>query len=280
MRTKYRSKSWKKKIKEWLFFWGCIVLVLIVLFPVLWELAASIKPPLKIMSTELIFFFRPTLDNWRFIIEEGILHNMKNSIIVTSCAVLLTITFGSMGAYAFARFPFRGKEFWSFQVLTLRMVPPIVPIIPLFLLMKQLKLLDTYIALILTYTSMNLPFAIWIMTGFFKDVPTEVEESARVDGCSWWNVYWKITVPLSIPGLVTVAMLCAVFIWNEFMLGVILTSSKVQTLAVRAAGVSPQFVSNWSNVAVISVFTIFPLFIFTLIVQKYIVKGLTLGALK
>ena len=270
----------EKVIKKSLFHILLVFIVFAFLFPIIWQALVSVKPPLDIVSPKLILFFKPTFINWKYILKENLFHNLKNSVIVTSLGVLLSILLGSAAAYAFARFEFRAKSFWQFNILTLRMLPPIIPLIPIFILMKTIKMLNTYFALTVTYVSFNLPFVIWLMISFFKEVPLEIEDAARVDGCSWWEVYWKISFPLVKMGVIATSILTAMYMWNEFMMAVILTGKDTGTLAVAAAGTCAHFTVNWGNVAVVSVFTISPMILFGILVQKHIVRGLTLGAIK
>jgi multiple sugar transport system permease protein len=205
-----------------------------------------------------------------------------NSVVVVGLTTLLALLIGTPAAYAFSRMRFRGSENLSSTILSMRFMPPIAVAIPLFLMIKAIGLQDTYLGLILPYTSFSLPLVIWIMIGFFDEVPREIDDAALVDGCSHLAVLWRVMLPLVRPGLVTAALFGAIFIWNEFLVALyVIDSRDLQTISLGAATlVSAQRPIDWNIAAAVGVVTVIPILIFSLFVQRYIVRGLTAGAAK
>lgn len=212
----------------------------------------------------------------------GMLEFVQNSVLVVGSATLIALVLGTPAAYAFSRLRFRGDEQLANWILSLRFMPPIAVAIPLFLMMKAVGLQDSYPGLVLPYVSFTLPLVVWIMIGFFDEIPREIDDAALVDGCSRFGVLWRIMLPMVRPGLVTAALFGAIFIWNEFLVALyVVDSHKYQTIALSAATlVSAQRPIDWNIAAAIGVVTVVPILIFSLLVQRYIVRGLTSGAVK
>ena len=214
--------------------------------------------------------------------SQGMLDFTMNSVVVVGLTTLLALLIGTPAAYAFSRLRFRGSEKLSSTILSMRFMPPLAVAIPLFLMMKAIGLQDTYLGLILPYTSFSLPLVVWIMIGFFDEVPREIDDAALVDGCSHLAVLWRVMLPLVRPGLVTAALFGAIFIWNEFLVALyVIDSRDLQTISLGAATlVSAQRPIDWNIAATVGVVTVIPILIFSLFVQRYIVRGLTAGAAK
>ena len=213
---------------------------------------------------------------------QGMLDFTINSVVVVGLTTLLALLIGTPAAYAFSRLRFRGSEKLSSTILSMRFMPPLAVAIPLFLMMKAIGLQDTYLGLILPYTSFSLPLVVWIMIGFFDEVPREIDDAALVDGCSHLAVLWRVMLPLVRPGLVTAALFGAIFIWNEFLVALYVIDSRgLETISLGAATlVSAQRPIDWNIAAAVGVVTVIPILIFSLFVQRYIVRGLTAGAAK
>jgi multiple sugar transport system permease protein len=258
------------------------------LFPFYWAIITSFKPPGVILTKpSLIPFlqFKPTLFNWRNeFVSRGpeITSAMLNSLIIASGASLIAISLGTLAGYGLARFRFYG---WKNKDMTLwflsqRFLPPMVTAIPFFILMKTFHLLDTRLALIMANATFTMPFAVLIMRDVFKELPIELEESAFVDGASRFTAFLRISLPLAAPALAVAAVLCFTFSWNEFLFALILTYKKAQPITVIIAGVEhTQGVQFWM-VATRLLLAILPPTILVLTVQRYIVRGLTFGAVK
>jgi len=192
----------------------------------------------------------------------------------------VTLIVAALAAYALTNREFKGRKSLAIDILSLRMLPPAAVIIPIFLAIKSYHLYNTYLGMILIYTTFNLPFSCWLMIGFFRGIPGEIGEAARVDGCSWASVFWRIVMPLSLPGLVTVFIFCVLFSWSEFLFALILTGEETQTLPVAAAGVLSHYFTRWGGLSAITVFVAFVPIILTLAVQRNLVRGISLGAIK
>jgi multiple sugar transport system permease protein len=213
---------------------------------------------------------------------QGMLSFTGNSLIVVAAATILAIAIGTPAAYAFSRMKFVGSENLASTILSMRFMPPIAVAIPLFLMIKAIGLQNTYFGLILPYTAFSLPLVVWILIGFFDEIPREIDEAAYVDGCSHWVIFWRVMAPLVQPGMVTAALFGAIFIWNEFLVALyVIDSRSLQTISLGAATlVSAQRPIDWNIAAAVGVVTVIPILIFSLLVQRYIVRGLTAGAVK
>jgi multiple sugar transport system permease protein len=214
--------------------------------------------------------------------SQGMLEFTGNSVLVVLSATLLAVVIGTPAAYAFSRLRFRGSENLASTILSMRFMPPIAVAIPLFLMVKAVGLQDSYLGLILPYVSFSLPLVVWIMIGFFDEVPREIDDAALIDGCTHAGVLWRVMLPLVRPGLVTAALFGAIFIWNEFLVALyVIDSRDHQTISLGAATlVSAQRPIDWNIAAAVGVVTVIPILIFSLLVQRYIVRGLTAGAVK
>jgi len=214
--------------------------------------------------------------------QQDLGHFFANSVIVTLTSTALAVFIGSLAAYSLARarFPFKLNGILAFWMLLTRMYPAIATAIPYFLIMRDLRLLDTLPALIVTYTAFNLPFVLWLLIGFYEELPPELERAAMIDGCGVWMRFRKIVLPLSAPALVATAILSAVLAWNEFLFAVMLTRVNAKTLPVVMSGFITDKGTQWDQMTALGVITVLPVLVFALAVQRYLVRGLTLGAVK
>jgi multiple sugar transport system permease protein len=214
--------------------------------------------------------------------SQGMLSFTKNSVIVVGAATIIALIIGTPAAYAFSRLRFRGEDNLVNTILSMRFMPPIAVAIPLYLMVKGIGLQDSYPGLILPYVAFSLPLIIWILIGFFDEVPRELDDAAMVDGCTRLGVLWRVMLPVMRPGLVTAALFAAIFIWNEFLVALYVIDSRAfQTISLGAATlVSAQRPIDWNIAAAVGVVTVIPILIFSLLVQRYIVRGLTAGAVK
>jgi multiple sugar transport system permease protein len=216
------------------------------------------------------------------IFGRGFLRYTVNSIIVTVSTVALSLILATPAAYAFSRLRFRGRDQWATTILSFRFMPPVAIAIPVLLMMRAINLDDTYPGLILPYVAFSLPLAIWILIGFFDEIPRELDDAALVDGCSRIGVLRRVMLPLVRPGLIVAAIFCAIFIWNEFLVGLYLVNSQtLKTIPLGAAGlISAQRPIDWNVAATVGIVTIIPIFIFSLFIQRYIARGITAGAIR
>ena len=270
-----------KKLKAIIIVSTIVIIAIIAIFPVYWIIVGAFKTSTQLLSIPPKWVFQPRLDAFEAIFKkQGLLQNFINSLVIATCGTVLSVTFGSVAGYSFARFKFKGSTQLPLLILAIRMAPPIALLVPLFMLLNSFKLLGTYVGIILPYTAFQLPFVTWLMFGFFKGLPQELEQAALIDGCSWIGSFIRITVPLAAPGLVAVSILSFVGLWNEFMLASILTRGTTQTLPVRVGALVGQYQTHLDQLCAMAAIVIIPVVIFTVFAQKYIVKGLAEGALK
>lgn len=257
-----------------------VVVLLWTLVPVVWMLLSSLKTPTQVLSTTPLVVFKPTLDNYISLVSGGnnLLSYIRSSILASVISTIIATTLGCFAGYGLARSNFRGKRHLAFWIISTRMAPIAAVILPLFIGFTFLHLINTIWGLIIAYLSFNLPFAIWIMNAFFADLPVGIEEAARVDGASRFQTFWRIALPLTAPGIVTTAILCLVFSWNDYAFAVTFTGPGSQTLPVAASQLITQTGVNWGQLTAVGTVVALPMVIVGLAVRRYLVKGLTLGA--
>lgn len=267
-----------------------IAFLTVSLFPIAWLFLTSFKPPTDIMVSPPHFLFKPTLDNYRYALQQAnFLVFVKNTILVAVTSTVIVIVLSSLASYSFARYNPGGGNILFF-ILTTKMFPAIAVVLPYFLIFKEIGNtavgnflqvgLDKPGALIISYTMFNLPFAIWLMVSFFQDIPRELEDSARLDGYNRLQVLRKVVLPLAMPGIAVTAIFCLLFSWNEFLFAYILTRDVARTITV---GVESFFTLRgilWGPVAAAATISVLPMLIFVLILQRYMVRGLTFGAVR
>jgi multiple sugar transport system permease protein len=261
-----------------------VLLGIVGLAPFLYLLVLSSKRRIEILAEvppSLSVDWEVLRRNYDEVLQaQGMLSFTLNSLLVVSIATAIALLLGVPAAYAFSRVRFRGNEQLAETILSLRFMPPIAVAIPLFLMVRGLSLEDSYPGLILPYVAFSLPVVVWIMIGFFDEVPRELDDAAQVDGCSRLGLLWRVMVPLVRPGLVAAALFSAIFIWNEFLVALyVINSRDHQTISLGAATlVSAQRPIDWNIAAAVGIVTVVPIFVFSLFVQRYIVRGLTAGA--
>lgn len=258
-----------------------IIIVLLAVIPVLWIFITAFKTKGDIFSLPPAWFFSPTFNNFIDIFRNrDFSHFLINSTIVSLSTTALALLIGIPAAYAFSRYHFKRKKDLIFWILSIRMAPPISAVIPLFIIISRLGLIDTHIALIWVYLLINLPFVVWIMKGFFDEIPFDLDEAARLDGCSEVGTMIRIILPLTSPGMVATSILCLIFSWNEFLFALILTGINARTLPVTITQFLTLTGVAWGPMCAAGTITIIPIFVFTLLSQKHLIRGLTLGAIK
>lgn len=258
------------------------IAAIVVLFPLLWIILQSFKSSFDAIAIPPKFIFKPTLQNYIATLHRhGFLSAFRDSLIVGLGSVVITLLVGTPFGYALSRFRFRGREDIGFFVLSTKMMPPIVVIVPFVRIFHYLGISDTYIGLILAGILVNLALVVWMMRGFFMGIPQELEEAAMVDGCSQVGALRSIVVPLVAPGLVATAMLSFLFAWNEFIFALSLTSFNVRTLPVYMATEFVGYLAvDWGGLSAAGVLAILPGLVFIIAIQKHLVRGLTFGAIK
>uniref|UniRef100_A0A7V3YKE5 Carbohydrate ABC transporter permease n=1 Tax=Candidatus Caldatribacterium californiense TaxID=1454726 RepID=A0A7V3YKE5_9BACT len=257
------------------------------LFMIYWGVVTSLKPPAEtftVTGLSVPFIqFRPTLENWRteLSVRESRMA-LLNSIVVAIFATLIAMALGVPAGYALARFKFRRIRNRDLTIwyLSQRVLPPVVVVIPFFLIMRTLRLLDTRLALILVNATFTLPFAVVITRQAFQELPVELEEAAAVDGCSEFTAFWKIALPLAAPTIVAVVAICVAFTWNEFLFALSLTSLRAKTFPVYLAGAEDTRGVQFWFMATRAILALGLPVVLAVAIQKYIVRGLTFGAVK
>ena len=255
------------------------------LAPVYWMLTISLKSDVDQFATPPPWFgFAPTLDHYYdAFVTRGFGEYLLTSAIVSVFSTLCALVIGTLAAYALARFelPWRLNRHLSLWILSTRMFPAIVTAVPLFLMMRDLSLLNTRASLIIVYTAFNLPFVVWMMRGFFADLPRDLEEAALVDGDSRLGALVRVVLPLVSPGLAATAVFCLIISWNEFLFALVLTlTDAAMTLPVGIAGRVTQYEIKWGVMSAAAAVALAPILVFALALQKYLVRGLSLGAVK
>lgn len=263
---------------------GTAIALLIVcvscVFPLFWMFIISLKTKTQTYDPS-IWFFSPTFENYKNVFaNRHALDYLRNSSIVVLLTTLFSIFIGGMAAYGFARFEFKKKENKAFWVLSLRMLPPMASVIPIFVMASLLGVLDTHIVLIICYMLFNIPFTIWMMRSFFEEIPLALEEAAFVDGASRFQVFIKVILPLATPGLIATAIFCIINSWNEFVFALFLTSADASTLPTTVTLFLSVSGVIWGEMSAIGIVTIMPVLLFAMIVQKYMIRGLTFGGVK
>jgi multiple sugar transport system permease protein len=261
--------------------WAYVLLVALLipfLFPLAWMFMSSLKTQVQNTAYPPIWVFAPTLANYREVfVKNPFFTFTMNSVVVAAGSTALALLLGLPGAYAIARFRRTGI---ALAILTARMAPGIAYLIPWFILFTKAKLIDTYTALILTHLIVALPLVLWVMIGFFEDVPVDLIEAARVDGCSHGSAFLRVAVPLAKPGIVATGILSFIFSWNNFLFSLIIAGFKTRTLPIAVYSFLSYEEINWGGLTAAATVITLPVLILALLVQKHIVRGLTLGALK
>jgi multiple sugar transport system permease protein len=257
-----------------------VLLLLWTLVPIVWMLLSSFKSLTDVLSPTPLLMFKPTLANYIGLVSGGnnVLTYFRSSILAAGISTIIATTLGCFAGYGLARSNFRGKRHLAFWIISTRMAPIAAVILPLFIGFTFLHLINTVWGLIVAYLSFNLPFAIWIMNAFFADLPPGIEEAARVDGASNFQTFWRIALPMTAPGIVTTAILCLVFSWNDYAFAVTFAGPGSQTLPVAASQLITQTGVDWGQLTAIGTVVALPMVIVGLAVRRYLVRGLTLGA--
>ena len=257
-----------------------ILLVVVFVFPIYWLFIISFKTP------EEIFHFPPVwypesiqFANYRVLFKDGDADTVLNSLILAGVSTLFAMVLGTIAAYSLVRFK-TGGENLAVWIISQRMVPPIAIAFPVFLLYVFFGWVDTYHGLIILYTAFSLPYVIWMMRGYIEDIPLELEESALVDGCTRWQVLWRVVFPMARSGLFATAVFTFVFAWNDFLFALVLTRTEVITYTVQVTHYFGGQSNFWAKIAAMSVLGTVPVFFAVATMQRYLVRGISMGAVK
>ena len=265
--------------------------LMVALIPIAWTVLTSLKPGRQTFALPPVFLFMPTVESYLALfgrradlgyraVDVNFWFYMKNSLVAAVGSTLLTLVLSSLAAYGLSRFYFRGKRLITFAIVSTRMLPPIGAVVPLFLVMHEVNLLDTHIGLILVYTAFNIPLAVWMLRGFMDELPRELDEAALIDGCSRFGVAARIVMPLIAPGLGATAVFSFLLCWNDFAIAFVLTSRAATTLPVIVLSFIAAEGVMWGQMAAAVTCAMLPAVVLLVLAQRHMVKGLTMGAVK
>jgi len=273
--------------------------MLFTLFPIAWLLLSSVKEPTQVFAMPPQWLFKPTLHNYQVVLglvvpteletvteaqvgagDSPFPHYLLNTVIVALGTTVLSLVLGAMAAYALTRFFPRQRSRLLLGIMLTRLVPPVVLIIPIYVLWGKLNLLDTHLGLILAYLTINLPFVIWMVRGFLLDIPIDLEEAARIDGATRLQALWLVVLPLVAPGLAATAIFTILLAWNDFLFALVLTSGNARTVTPYIGGFITDKAVLWGRLYASSVIIMVPVLLFGLAVQRQMAHGLTGGAVK
>lgn len=259
-----------------------VAIVLVVfLTPIYIIASSSVKPTPIMFQKPPAMIFSPTWDHYiALFTERPFARFVGNSLVVALGSTAFSLTFGSLAAYAISRIKHRRMGDVAFWILSMRMFPPIAVVVPYYIIFKTVGLLDTPLALIIIYSTVNIPLTTWLMKGFFDEVPSALEEAAAVDGHGLLSAFWHVTLPLAAPGLAVSAVFCFIFSWNEFIFALMLTGSNAQTATVAVMSFWSSDAVQWGRIMAGSFIILIPGVIFVLTCQRWLVRGLTLGSVR
>ncbi len=267
---------------------------IICLFPIYWLVITSVKLPVAVFQGPTYFpwiDFQPTLNAWKYLLvgpmQNQVVRSWLNSAVMAPTSAALAVALGSLAGYALTRFNYlvpvlkwRNNDI-AFWIISQRMLPPVVVILPYLIMYRVLGLVDTHAGMILIYMVFNLPFAVWIMRDFFANLPRDLEESALIDGASRLQAFRLIVLPLSSPGLIATFLFCMMFSWNDYLFALMLTFSRATTMPMFVAGAGSQsYGPQWWFLSALSLLTIAPMIVIALLIERYITRGLIVGAIK
>ncbi|RWB79218.1 MAG: carbohydrate ABC transporter permease [Mesorhizobium sp.] len=267
---------------------GLFLAMLVICLPGIWIVLSSLRPTVEIMAKPPVWIPQElSLDAYVAMfsgIGKGgipVLDYFRNSLIISVTSTVIAVAIGMAGGYAFARYRFRGKSGMFLGLMLTRTVPGIAMSLPLFFVYARLGIIDTHFGMILAYVALNIPFTIWLIDGFFRQVPKDLAEAAQIDGCTRWQAFWQVEFPLARPGIASAAIFAFLTCWNEFALASQLTRSvNSKTLPVGLLDYTAEFTIDWRGMCALAVVMIIPALTLTYIVQKHLVGGLTSGAVK
>jgi multiple sugar transport system permease protein len=268
------------------------VVSLVYFFPVLWIILTAFKSYSDALAVPPVWFFTPTLENFFSVFSRSMTYEgaavdtgfdlfFFNSVFVAVTSVAIALVIGTIAAYGFSRYPLKGNETYLFIILTTRMLPPIVVIIPIFIMFREAGLSGTYTGVILLYTAFNLPFTIWMMKSFFDELSREVEDAARMDGSSELKVFFKVCLPQVVPGLAATAVFGLILTWNEYLFALLLTGVETRTVPVAMGQTIGGAIGvRWGLLAAIETLFLIPVVFVTFLLQNQLLRGVTFGTIK
>ena len=261
---------------------GALLITLVVAFPIYWLFLMAFKSADEVYAVPPVYFpADPSLGSFASLFRGASFdaQTLINSLIIATSTTVIAMVLGTMCAYSMARFRTGGHNF-AIWIMSQRMLPPIAIVFPLFLAFAFIDILDTFPSIIVVYVAFNLPFVIWMMRGYIEDVPVAIEESALVDGCTRWQVLYKIIVPMSRAGIFATGVFTFLFTWNEFVFALVLTNNHIVTYPVQVTGYFAAQQTYWNSVGAMSILGTIPVFFAVIFFQRYLVRGISMGAIK
>jgi len=270
-----------KPITKKLIIISILTVIMITFIPYFWMILSSFKSRVDLLSPTPKWIFKPILGNFpKIFIGRSFLRYFINSLIIAVVTLVVSLIIGVPCAYAISRFDFQAKGHFLFYILTTRMAPPIAFAVPLYILFHKFGILGTHLAVILSHLTFVLPFIIWIMKGFFDDIPIEIEQAAMTDGYTIFGAFKNVILPIAKPGIVAVSLFSFIFSWNEFLFALILSGSVSKTLPAAFPGLLTPTGSCWSQLSAAATVATIPVIILAFVLQKHLVRGLSFGAVK
>lgn len=275
-KTVHRQRNWGN------IGWGALAWVIGIgfFFPVLWMVLTAFKQEGDAYTDPPKLFFTPTLDQFSAVLDSGIGTTLLNSAFATGMSTILVLALGIPAAFALSLRPVRNTQDALFFFISTKMLPVVAAIVPLYVIVGNIGLLDNIWALVILYTAMNLPIAVWMMRSFFLEVPGELLEAASMDGASLWTAVREVILPLVSPGIAATALICVIFSWNEFFFAVNLTAVQAQTIPVFLVGFITGEGLYWARLSAAAVLTALPVILAGWLAQNKLVRGLSFGAIK
>ena len=286
--TRSQASRWLRLLGDFAHSLGLFLAMVIICLPGAWIVLSSMRPTVEIMAKPPVWIPQKlSLDAYTSMfggLGQGgvpVVDYFRNSLIVSITSTVIAIAVGMAGGYAFARYRFKGKSALFLGLMLTRTVPGIALSLPLFIIFARIGIIDTYLGLILTYVALNVPFTIWLIDGFFRQVPRDLAEAAQIDGCTPWQAFWQVEFPLAGPGIASAGIFAFLTSWNEFALASQLTRSvNSKTLPVGLLDFTSEFTIDWRGMCALAVVMIAPALALTFVIQKRLVSGLTFGAVK
>jgi multiple sugar transport system permease protein len=259
---------------------AAVTLTLFFVFPIYWLFIISFKTPDEIFHFPPVWYPKSIqFANYRVLFKDGDAITVWNSLVLAGVSTVIAMLLGTMAAYSLVRFK-TGGENLAVWIISQRMMPPIAIVFPIFLLYVWFGWVDTYHGLIILYTAFSLPYVTWMMRGYIEDIPLELEESALVDGCTRLQVLWRVVFPMARTGLFATAVFTFVFAWNDFLFALVLTRTEVITYTVQVTHYFGGQSNFWAKIAAMSVLGTVPVFFTVATLQRYLVRGISMGAVK
>jgi multiple sugar transport system permease protein len=270
----------KSTVGNWTWNTVTAVVVLFSLFPLYWLISTSMKDKVDAFAMPPVWFFAPNLESYETVVSAGFLDSYLNSFIVSVITTALAIVFGVASGYSLARNNSRAGNAMGLWIILSRMIPPMGVIIPFYMISRHMGWLDNYITTSLIYLTTTLPFVTWLIMGFVKGVPRELEEAAMIDGCTRTASLVRVVIPVIKPGIATCAIFTFMLSWNEYFYALIMTGKNTKPVSIAIQGFISSSGTDWGMLCAAGVLVVLPILVFTVFCQKSLVRGLTGGAVK